>query len=280
VDPPGEARSDLDIFVDFARRMRFTDRDGEPLVAYATPEEAFNEWRRISDGTIPDYSGMTYEMIRERGGVQWPCNHEAPDGTARLYTEARFPTSWEIAESYEKDMKTGHEHTLREYREKVDPRGKAFLLAGDYEKPVEDVDEEFPFVAVAGRQVYHWHTRTKTAKAPLLADAAPRAFIAVNTLDAQRLSLADGDPVRVVSRRGTVAAPAKIGDVVAPGVVFMPFHFGELEGTTAANDLMPKHWDPVSKQPIQKFAAVRLERGDGPADAWWHRDDGAAVGSL
>ncbi|MFL5613593.1 MAG: molybdopterin oxidoreductase family protein [Gemmatimonadaceae bacterium] len=273
VDPPGEARSDLDIFLEFAHRMHFTDRDGLPLLQFTTPEEAFNEWRRISKGTIPDYSGMTYAMIRERGGVQWPCNEKAPDGTVRLYSDAQFPTNWEIAESYEKDLLTGHEHTLREYREKIDSRGKAFLLAGDYERPVEDVDDEFPFVAVAGRQVYHWHTRTKTAKAPLLADAAPRAFIAISASDAAKLSIADGDQLRLISRRGSVTAPAKVGDVVAPGVVFMPFHFGELESTTAANDLMPKHWDPVSKQPIQKMAVVRLERGDGPPDPWWLRDE-------
>jgi ferredoxin-nitrate reductase len=280
VDPPGEAKSDLDIFIDFARRMHFTDRDGKPLLQFTTPEAAFDEWRRISKGTIPDYSGMTYDMIRDRGGVQWPCNAKSPDGTVRLYTDRQFPTNWEIAESYEKDLKTGHEHTQREYREKIDPRGKAFLLAGDYERPVEDVDDEFPFVAVAGRQAYHWHTRTKTAKAPLLADAAPRAFIALNFADAAKLSIADGDQIRVVSRRGSVTAPAKVGDVVVPGVVFMPFHFGELEGTTAANDLMPKHWDPVSKQPIQKMAVVRLERGDGPPDAWWLRDEAAPVGSA
>jgi ferredoxin-nitrate reductase len=272
VDPPGEARTDLDIFIDFARRMRLTDRDGKPLVAFTTPEEAFDEWRRISKDTIPDYSGMTYAMIRERGGVQWPCNEKAPGGTPRLYTDARFPTNWEIAESYEKDLKTGHEHTLLEYREKIDPRGKAFLIGGDYERPVEDVDEEYPFIATSGRQVYHWHTRTKTAKAPLLENAAPRAFIGVNSHDAERLALADGDVVRVISRRGAVEGPAKIGDIVAPGVVFMPFHFGELEGTTQVNDLMPKHWDPVSKQPIQKFAAVRLERGNGAPDPWWHSD--------
>jgi hypothetical protein len=56
-------------------------------------------------------------------------------------------------------------------------------------------------------------------------------------------------------------------------MIFMPFHFGELEGTTATNDLMPKYWDPVSKQPIQKMAAVRLERGEGPPDPWWQRDE-------
>ncbi len=99
----------------------------------------------------------------------------------------------------------------------------------------------------------------------------------MSSVDAERLALTDGDQVRVISRRGTVMAPAKVGDIVAPGVVFMPFHFGELDGTTQANELMPKYWDPVSKQPIQKFAAVRLERGAGAPDPWWQDDDDAPV---
>ena len=272
VDPPGEARSDFDIFVDFARRMELTDKDGKPLIGYGTPEKAFEEWRMVSKGTIPDYSGMTYAMMRERGGVQWPCNEKAPNGTVRLYTDHHFPSEVEIAESYEKDLRTGHEHTYHEYEAKVDPRGKAFLLAGEYEAPVDDVDEEFPMVVVTGRQVYHWHTRTKTAKAPLLADAAPRAFIGVNEADAAELGIGDGDRVRVTSRRGSVEGPAKLGDVVAPGVIFIPFHYGELDGGTTVNDLMPKAWDPVSKQPIQKFAAARIERVRGARDAWWKSD--------
>jgi len=273
IEPPGEAKSDFDIFVDFARRMNLTDKDGAPLVSFATPEDAFNEWRMVSKDCIPDYSGMSYEMLIERGGVQWPCNEKAPNGTVRLYVDHAFPSNWEIAESYEKDLRTGHEHTLREYRENVDPRGKAFLIGGEYELPVETVDDEYPLIAVAGRQVYHWHTRTKTMKAPLLADAAPRAFVAVNIADAADLGVEDGDQVRVVSRRGSVTAPAKIGDVVARGVLFIPFHFGQLDGGTAANDLMPKAWDPVSAQPIQKFAAVRLERASGRRDAWWLDDN-------
>ena len=272
VEPPGEARSDFDIFVDFSRRMKLSDKDGDPLLNFRTPEDAFNEWRMVSKDCIPDYSGMTYDMLVERGGVQWPCNEKAPNGTVRLYADAVFPSNWEIAESYEKDLRTGHEHTLREYRDEVDPHGKAFLLAGEYEAPIETTDDEYPLIAVAGRQVYHWHTRTKTAKAPLLADAAPRAFVGVNIADAGALGIEDGDPVRVVSRRGSVIAPAKVGDVVATGVVFIPFHFGQLENTTAANDLMPNTWDPVSKQPVQKFAAVRLEPAGGPRDAWWLDD--------
>jgi len=79
--------------------------------------------------------------------------------------------------------------------------------------------------------------------------------------------------VRVVSRRGSVTAPAKVGEVVAPGVAFLPFHYGELGRDHAANELMPQAADPVSKQPIQKIAAVRVERaGEAAEEAWW-RDD-------
>jgi predicted molibdopterin-dependent oxidoreductase YjgC len=85
--------------------------------------------------------------------------------------------------------------------------------------------------------------------------------------------------VRVVSRRGSVTGPAKVGDVVAAGVVFVPFHYGELGADTAANNLMPMTNDPVSKQPIQKMACVRLERGDGPRDRWWD-DDAAPIAAM
>ena len=79
-----------------------------------------------------------------------------------------------------------------------------------------------------------------------------------------------GDTVRVVSRRGTVVAPAKVGTVVSAGVVFIPFHYGELGEEHAANNLMAKAWDPVSKQPIQKIAAVRLERvATTPEKQFW-----------
>jgi ferredoxin-nitrate reductase len=284
VDAPGEARADLDIFIDFAERMRLTDKDGAPLIGYRDPEGAFEEWKRISKGTIPDYSGMTYARILERGGIQWPCTEERPDGTDRLWTDHVFPSNWRIAESYEKDLKTGHEHTLREYRERKDPKDRAVFVGTHYEPPVDDTDAEFPMTAISGRQVYHWHTRTKTNRSPLLHAAAPAPFVAVNERDAARLGIADGDAVRVTSRRGSVTAPAKVGDIVAPGVVFIPFHYGGVaaDGTSAEpNDLMPRTWDPVSKQPVQKLAAVRLERvaaGRG-TDAWWTTDTIVATAS-
>jgi ferredoxin-nitrate reductase len=274
VDPPGEARSDLDIFIDFARRMNLRDQSHQPLIGYADPEGAFDEWRQISRDCIPDYSGMTYARLTDAGGIQWPCNDQHPDGTVRLYADLHFPTEWESAESYEKDLETGHEHTLEEYRQKRDSRGRAVLIAAEYQPPAETTDDQFPLVAISGRQAYHWHTRTKTGKAPQLNEAAPDVFVAVNETDANRMGVLDGDRVRIVSRRGSVLAPAKVGDVVPPGVVFVPFHYGDLGEQHAANSLMPSMWDPVSQQPVQKFAAVRLERIEtAAARAWWQLEE-------
>jgi ferredoxin-nitrate reductase len=270
VEPPGEARSDLDIFIDFARRMNLRDRSGEPLIKFTELEGAFDEWREISRGTIPDYSGMTYAKLLERGGIQWPCNDDNPDGTARLYTKPVFPTPWQISEVYEKDLETGHEHTQWEYRNKRDPKGRAVLIATDYHQPAEAPDREYPLVAISGRQVYHWHTRTKTMKAPVLRDAAPGVFVSIHKADAKKLGISDGDIVRVISRRAKVEAPARVGDVVARGTVFIPFHYGQLDRSEAANNLMPNTHDAVSKQPVQKNAAVRVEKvrsADGRT--WW-----------
>ncbi|HEV7921185.1 MAG TPA: nitrate reductase [Thermoanaerobaculia bacterium] len=270
VQPPGEARSDFDIYADFARRMNLCDRSGEPLIKYTDPEGAFNEWREISRGTIPDYSGMTYPKLRERGGIQWPCNDDHPDGATRLYTKPVFPTRWQISEVYEKDLETGHEHTQWEYRRKRDPKGRAVLIATDFHEPAEAPDREYPLTAISGRQVYHWHTRTKTMKSPVLREAAPGLFVSMNKADAKRLGIADGDIVRVSSRRASVEGPARVGDVVARGTVFIPFHYGQLDRSEAANNLMGKTHDAVSKQPVQKSAAVRVEKVRSADErTWW-----------
>ena len=92
VDPPGEARADLDIFIELARRMDLKDRDGNDFVPFHNSREAFDEWRKISKSRPCDYSGMTYESILEHGAIRWPCNEEHPLGTERLYEDLRFRT--------------------------------------------------------------------------------------------------------------------------------------------------------------------------------------------
>ncbi|HEY9827566.1 MAG TPA: nitrate reductase [Stenomitos sp.] len=259
VDPPGEARSDFDIFVDYARRMNFQDKDGNPLVKWNTPEAAFEAWKECTRGRPCDYSGMSYAKLSEGSGIQWPCNEQFPNGTPHLYTDGQFNTSYDYCETYGHDLDTGAATTPEEYRAD-DPRGKAFLRAADYLPPHEQPDEKYPMWLTTGRLVYHFHTRTKTGRSPELHEAAPDAFVQISEQDAQHYGIDEGDWVEVVSRRGRVVEKARIGEI-EPGVVFIPFHYGywdETDRPRAANELTITEWDPVSKQPHFKYAAVYI----------------------
>ncbi|MEV4199571.1 molybdopterin oxidoreductase family protein [Micromonospora globbae] len=268
VDPPGEARADLDIFLDYARRMDFRDRDGQPLIRWTTPEEAFEAWKECSRGRPCDYTGLSYEKLRGGSGIQWPCTDERPDGTERLYTDGVFPTDPEVCETYGQDLATGAEFTAAEYRAKQ-PGGRAFLHAVDYQPSPEVPDAEHPLLLTTGRTVYQFHTRTKTGRAPQLDAAAPDVWVELNAADADRLGIAEGDLVGIASARGGVQARARLSGI-RPGVVFLPFHYGWFDQDPAdrtpraANELTITAWDPVSKQPLFKVAAVAVARlGDG-----------------
>jgi len=115
---------------------------------------------------------------------------------------------------------------------------------------------------------HHFHTRTKTGRSRALNAAAPAAFVELSEADASSLGINEGDLVEVRSRRGHVIVPARLGGI-EPGVLFVPFHYGDDGGDdspTEANRLTISGWDPVSKQPHFKFAAVAIERV-GPNDA-------------
>src|ERR671939_1774704 len=84
IDPPGEARPDMDILLDFARRLDLRDKDGNPLVKWSTPEECFEAFKEMTRGRPCDYTGLSYDKLRGGSGIQWPCNDDAPGGTERL----------------------------------------------------------------------------------------------------------------------------------------------------------------------------------------------------
>ncbi|WP_033411578.1 molybdopterin oxidoreductase family protein [Segetibacter koreensis] len=263
IEPPGEARSDLDIFIDYAKRMDFRDKDGDPLIKWQTSEEAFEAWKQCSKGRPCDYSGMSYSKLSQGSGIQWPCNEQFPDGTPHLYTTHLFNTSANICETYGYDLDTGAAVTAEEYKA-IDPKGKAFLKGTDYQQPYEIPDDLYPLWLTTGRQVYHFHTRTKTGRSKALSDAAPDAFIQISEEDAARYGIKEGEMIVVESRRGKVIEPAKIGGV-EPGLVFIPFHYGywdKSDRPRAANELTLSEWDPVSKQPHFKYAAVRITKAD------------------
>jgi anaerobic selenocysteine-containing dehydrogenase len=119
VEPPGQARSDFDIFVEVANELGFKDRDGGPLIPFAEPKDAFEEWRKVSKGRPCDYSGMTYELILEMGAVRWPCNERHPRGAERLYEDLKFRTGIDECETYGVDFLTrrqDHPRGLRAHR--------------------------------------------------------------------------------------------------------------------------------------------------------------------
>jgi assimilatory nitrate reductase catalytic subunit len=228
VEPPGEARSDFDIFLSLASALGCKD---ELLPGWTTPQDAFEEWKRVSAGRLCDYSGMSYDLIDEHGGIQWPYPEGAanPADVRRLYTNGGFQTD----------------------------DGKARLLPVQWEEFPEQPTEAFPLVLNTGRTVEHWHTRTKTGQVPILERLSPNAWIEMNPRDARHLRLKWSDRVDVVSRRGRVLnLELRITETVATGQVFVPFHWA----TANANQVTQSAFDPISREPNYKQCAVRVER--------------------
>jgi anaerobic selenocysteine-containing dehydrogenase len=219
VDPPGEARPDFEIFLDLAARLGVKD---ELFPGWRGPRDAFEEWRRVSAGRLCDYSAFSWEEIEANGGVQW--------GGPHLYGDGRFPTA----------------------------DGKARLFAVECQPFPEQPSAEYPFVLNTGRTVEHWHTRTKTGVVAALQTLTPRAWLEMNPRDACRLQLKPHDHVSVVSSRGRVdGIELRVTEIVAPGQVFMPFHFVE----TNANLATQSAFDPISREPNYKQCAVAVVPG-------------------
>ncbi|MEV5175417.1 molybdopterin-dependent oxidoreductase [Streptomyces flaveolus] len=267
VEPPGEARADLDIFLDFAARMDFRDKDGGPLIGWHDAESAFAAWQRCSAGRPCDYTGLSYERLRAGTGIQWPCTADAPDGTARLHTDGISFAHPDTCESYGKDLVTGAVNEPVEYRS-LNPDGKAVIKAAEYLPPHEDASEDFPLQLITGRTVHHFHTRTKTGRAPELNAAAPDVWAELSGAAAAALDLHAGDLVEVGTPRGALQARLRITPM-RDGVVFVPFHYGYWDTPgghrpagdgpgRAANEGTVTDWDPVSKQPLFKTCAARV----------------------
>jgi anaerobic selenocysteine-containing dehydrogenase len=269
VEPPGQACPDLDIFLDYARRMDFRDKDGAPLPPWRDAESAFEAWKQCSAGRPCDYTGLSYAKLRGGSGIQWPCTAEHPEGTERLYVDGQFWATPDYCESYGRDLITGAPLEPTEYRA-MNPGGKAVIKGAEYLPPHEAPSDEFPLYLITGRTVYHFHTRTKTGRVPELQAAAPQVWVEMSVKDADACGVGEGDVVEISSARGAIHAAARIGGI-REGVLFVPFHYGYWDAVDpnqhdrAANELTITDWDAASKQPIFKLAAARIRRvGGGP----------------
>lgn len=239
VDPPGEARSDMDIFLDFGKRMDFKTKDGGPLIPFNCPEEVFEAWKRMSFGRPCDCSGLTYGKLQGGSGIQWPCNEDHPLGKERLFDDGEFFTDINYCESFGHDLDTGAPLSKEQYKA-LDPAGRAILKHAHYRPSLEEPNEEYPLHLSTGRNVFHFHTRTKTGRSKRLQSADSEPFVQVSSEDAEALQLTNGEMVVVRSRRGEVELPVSVGNI-AEGHIFIPFHFGywdaKDERSRAANEL-------------------------------------------
>lgn len=259
VNPPEGVKSDFDIFLDFAKRMQLQDKDGQPLISFTTPEECFEEFKKISKGRPCDMTGITYERLEQHNGLRWPVKDKDSLGTPRLYSDFKFHTTVDYAQSYGKNQFTGRALTKKEFADKK-AEGRAILHPTHYLPPAEQPNASYPMWLTTGRLVWHWHTRTKTGRSPILHMAAQHGYVEIHTEDAKNLSIVQGEMVRITSPRGWIEVPARVGDAVQKGLLFVPFHFGSWEKKEAANELTADFVDPLSKQPQFKQSACKIEK--------------------
>ncbi|NJN18005.1 MAG: molybdopterin-dependent oxidoreductase [Oscillochloris sp.] len=231
VEPPGAARSDFAILVDFAQRMGYGD-----LIKDQTPEEMWEEYRLTSEGTAYNFAGITSARLRDEPGILWPCPDVAHPGTCRRYVPGEDPLV---------------EHPERRIDFYASPDGRAVVWLEDQAEPQDPRDEQYPLILTTGRVLEHWHTMTITGRVPKLEPLEPR-FLQINPRDAREFGIVNEVEVTVQSRYGAADFVAQVTDDVRPGVVFATFH----SARHLVNQAMRDTVDPISKEPEYKASAV------------------------
>ena len=195
LEPPGEAKPDLWIIVEMARRL------GLPW-AYRHPRDVFNEMRQCMDSI----AGITWERLERDSAVTYPCEREGDAGEPIVFTE-RFPTA----------------------------TGRAKLVPADLIMAAEQPDEEYPMVLITGRQLEHWHTGSMTRRAGVLDALEPEPVASLHPLDLAKLGVTPGAIVTVASRRGSISLYARADEGTPPGSLFIPFCYYEASANTLTN---------------------------------------------
>jgi len=217
---PGDVLSDTDILCELAERLGFGRH-----FRYPSSEAIFDELRRATAGGKADYSGITYRRLEEEQGVFWPCPAENHPGTPRLFAQRFFF-----------------------------PDGRARFLVVHHRPAGEEPDAEYPLYFTTGRYKEHYNSGAQTRLVETLIDAKPEPRLQMHPRLAQRLGAADGDLVKVESRRGCGSFRVSVNAEIRPDTLFAPFHWG---GRAAANILTNPALDPTSRMPEFKLCAVR-----------------------
>ncbi|WP_034274990.1 molybdopterin oxidoreductase family protein [Haloechinothrix halophila] len=242
LDPPHGVRSDLDVLHGLAVRL------GQPSERFpADPEAVFTELREASRGGIADYSGVTYQRLRDGEALHWPVPSVSDGPLAAGETTIDVP-----AET--------HPGTPRPFLDRFHhPDGRARFSPVMYHGAAEPVDADYPLIATTGRLLAQYQSGAQTRAIDELSSVEPEVFVEMHPDTAERHDLAAGDTARVVSRRGEVEAPVRLTSTARQDTVFLPFHF---PGAQRANLLTNPALDPVSRMPEFKVCAVRVESAE------------------
>jgi len=229
IDPPGEARPDVEIFCDFAQRMGFRGFN------YASASEVYDEYASMTKGTNIDVSYLNYDRLKNEGTFQWPVPEYRHQGTSRLFEDKKFYT----------------------------PSQKAkFNLPVSIENTAVKPTDAYPLVLTTGRIRDQWHTMTKTGKVSRLKTHYPKPVLEINPVDAYLYKIKDGDITEIKSENGVVRVRAKVTESIKKGVVFLPMHWGKkLQSVlNRTNNLTNTHLDPQSKEPDFKYTCVSVSK--------------------
>jgi formate dehydrogenase major subunit len=195
LDAPGEAKPDLWIIQEIARRIGLDWN-------YDGPRDVFNEMRKA----MPSIAGITWERLEQESCVTYPCEQEGDPGQPVVFID-KFPT----------------------------PTGRARFVPADIIPAAERPDREFPFVLITGRQLEHWHTGAITRRASVLDAIEPEPVASVHPLDLDAIGATPGDVITVESRRGIISLYARADDGTPRGAVYVPFCFYEAAANLLTN---------------------------------------------
>jgi formate dehydrogenase alpha subunit len=187
---------------------------------YANPREIMDEISLVT----PQYGGISYDRLEE-GSLQWPCPTLDHPGTKYLHKD-NFA------------------------------KGKATFVPSDYIRSYEENSEEYPYVLINGRILYHYHSRSMTGRVDGLNEKAPSSYIEINPITANKLGILDNEKLKISSKRGEIITTAKITDIIEEDIFFMPFHFAD----GAANYLTNTALDSISKIPDLKVCAINVQK--------------------
>jgi assimilatory nitrate reductase catalytic subunit len=231
VDPPGEAKSDALILCDLARKLG----RGQYFNYPNGTRDIYEELRVASRGGLADYYGITWERIEQELGVFWPCPSLDHPGTLRLFENGNF---------YHKD-------------------GKAHLQTTEWRTTGDPLDAHFPILLTTGRVVSHYLSGTQTRRIGPLVEQYPEPKLEIHPVLAAKYGIADGDWVKVTTRRSDLTIQTMVVKTIRPDTVFIPYHW---PGRRGANRLTHRTIDPRSKIPEFKVSACRIEKTSPPPD--------------